>query len=145
MKLRERRAAFLSSNLYSPLVLHNVFRFAWVVLVIWYELGTYYASLAWCKWPNLSSVRSWLTSRCLSSLPGVPEQREAEPRSPSFGYPSHIYPPLWRIHRVTTSMATIPRRFELAEELACCIAPQSRCCRIPRGHARLREDSQNGR
>ncbi|KAK2463168.1 hypothetical protein APHAL10511_004823 [Amanita phalloides] len=53
MKLRERRAAFLSSNLYSRRVFHNALRFAWFLVVIWYELGIYYTILFSCRWPSI--------------------------------------------------------------------------------------------
>ncbi|KAF8622738.1 hypothetical protein AX15_006828 [Amanita polypyramis BW_CC] len=62
MRLRERRAA-----LYSRFVVHNGFRLIWVMVVIWYEFGTYYWSLSSCKWPSLGSTNEKSTHVLLIS------------------------------------------------------------------------------
>ncbi|KAF8633445.1 hypothetical protein AX17_004614 [Amanita inopinata Kibby_2008] len=55
MRLRDRRNAILFGHLCSRTVMLNGSRLIWLVLIIWYEVGTYYWSLSSCKWPALPS------------------------------------------------------------------------------------------
>ncbi|KNZ72877.1 hypothetical protein J132_01869 [Termitomyces sp. J132] len=56
MRLAECRNSKFTSYLYSRSLTVNLFRFCWIVLVIWGDLGIYYWSLSTCRWPKLSST-----------------------------------------------------------------------------------------
>ncbi|KAG5652395.1 hypothetical protein H0H81_005152 [Sphagnurus paluster] len=78
MRLGQRRMFKSSSNLYSRTLTVNTFRLAWIVLVIWGELGTYYWSLSSCKWPIMipSSDSDKPTRVLLVSDPQVQQTME---------------------------------------------------------------------
>ncbi|TRM70030.1 hypothetical protein BD626DRAFT_476090 [Schizophyllum amplum] len=79
MGISERRKYQATARrIYSrPLVL-NVLRVLWIVVVVWGELGTYYWSLASCRWPdkNLSTQDAPPTHVLLVSDPQVRPPRD---------------------------------------------------------------------
>ncbi|KAJ7594335.1 hypothetical protein C8J56DRAFT_926496 [Mycena floridula] len=59
--LKDRRSRLSFSRLYRRTVVVNTFRLAWIVVIIWGELGLFYWSLSGCRWPDATLLASGST------------------------------------------------------------------------------------